>query len=200
MLQAAVNGFLAGFSLILAIGAQNAFVLRQGIRREHVGAVVFVCAASDAILISAGVAGFGVVTMALPWITVAMRWLGVVFLVVYGAMRFQAARQGGEALKPAEGASVTLSRVVATCLVLTWANPHVYLDTMVLLGSISTHYGLDRVWFGFGAAVSSLTFFASLGYGARLLAPVFANPKAWVVLEVVVGLTMWTIAAALAFA
>ena len=198
MLEAWVQGFLTGLSLILAIGAQNAFVLRQGIRREHVGAVVAVCAISDATLIIAGVAGFGVVTTALPWITVAMRWLGVAFLLVYGGMRFQAALKGGEVLRPAEGGAVPLAAVVGTMLVLTWANPHVYLDTMVLLGSISTQHAPYEWSFGAGAALSSLTFFAALGYGARLLVPLFANPRAWVVLEVGVGLTMWAIAAALA--
>ena len=198
MLEAAVTGFMTGFSLLLAIGAQNAFVLRQGLRREHVGAVVAVCAVSDAVLIAAGGAGFGLVTSALPWIVTAMRWLGVAFLLTYGALRFKAALAGGEALKPAEGASVALSKVLGTAVLLTWANPHVYLDTMVLLGSISTQHAPLEWAFGAGAMLSSLTFFASLGFGARLLAPVFASPRAWVVLEVVVGLTMWAIAAGLA--
>ena len=199
MVQAAVQGFLTGLSLILAIGAQNAFVLRQGIRREHVLAVVAVCAVSDALLIAAGVVGFGAVTAAVPWLVAAMRWLGVGFLVVYGGLRFSAARAGGEALRPAVGGAVPLGRVVATCLVLTWANPHVYLDTMVLIGSISTHYAPLQAWFGAGAALSSVVFFAVLGFGARLLAPVFADARAWVVLEVAVGITMWGIAAALVF-
>ncbi|MEI6100015.1 MAG: LysE/ArgO family amino acid transporter [Alphaproteobacteria bacterium] len=198
MLQALVNGYLTGLSLILAIGAQNAFVLRQGIRAEHVGAVVLVCAASDAALIAAGVAGFGVVTTALPWLISVMRWLGVAFLLIYGALRFRAALQGGAALQPADGGAVPLGRVIATCLLLTWANPHVYLDTMVLLGSISTHFAPLQWWFGLGAILASFSFFATLGYGARLLRPVFANPRAWVVLEVIVGITMWTIAAVLA--
>ncbi|MEO6299988.1 MAG: LysE/ArgO family amino acid transporter [Paracoccaceae bacterium] len=198
MFQAAIHGYLTSLSLILAIGAQNAFVLRQGIRCEHVAVVVAVCALSDAVLIVAGVAGFGVVSAAVPWIGVAMRWFGVVFLLVYGALRFKAALQGGEALKPVVGEVVSLRRVVVMCLVLTWANPHVYLDTMVLLGSISTQYAPHQVAFGVAAALGSLSFFAALGYGARLLAPVFANPKAWVVLEVVVGITMWGIAATLA--
>ena len=198
MIEAGIQGFLTGFSLILAIGAQNAFVLRQGIRREHVAAVVAVCAISDAVLIVAGVAGFGVVMTALPWITAAMRWLGVGFLLIYGALRFAAAVKGGEALRPAEGGAVPLASLVGTAMLLTWANPHVYLDTMVLLGSISTQHAPFEWGFGAGAALSSLCFFAALGFGARLLAPLFANPKAWVVLEVVVGVTMWTIAAALA--
>ena len=199
MVQAALQGFLTGLSLILAIGAQNVFVLRQGIRREHVAAVVAVCAVSDALLIAAGVAGFGVVTAAVPWLVTAMRWLGVGFLVVYGGLRFRAAWAGGEALRPAAGGAVPLGRVVVTCLVLTWANPHVYLDTMVLIGSISTHYAPLQVWFGAGAVMASFAFFATLGFGARLLAPVFADARAWVILEVVVGITKWAIAAALAF-
>lgn len=199
MIEAAVNGYLVAVSLILAIGAQNAFVLRQGLRREHVGAVVAVCAVSDAILIAAGVAGFGSLSAALPWFGEAMRWLGVVFLVVYGGLRFRAALQGGEALRPSEAGAASLKSVLATCLVLTWANPHVYLDTVVLIGSISAQYAPHQLAFGIAAAVGSLSFFTALGFGARLLAPVFARPAAWVWLEVGVGLTMWVIAAGLAF-
>lgn len=199
MIEAAVNGYLVAVSLILAIGAQNAFVLRQGLRREHVGAVVAVCAVSDAILIAAGVAGFGSLSAALPWFGEAMRWLGVVFLVVYGGLRFRAALQGGEALRPSEAGAASLKSVLATCLVLTWANPHVYLDTVVLIGSISAQYAPHQLAFGIAAAFGSLSFFTALGFGARLLAPVFARPAAWVWLEVGVGLTMWVIAAGLAF-
>lgn len=199
MFEAAVQGYLVSLSLILAIGAQNAFVLRQGIRGEHVLAVVLVCALSDAALIGAGVAGFGVASARFPWLGEAMRWGGVAFLVVYGALRFRAALHGGEALKPAEGMRARLGSVLATCLVLTWANPHVYLDTVVLLGSISAQYPGHRLAFGVAAAGGSFSFFAALGYGARLLAPVFAKPSAWVVLEIIVGTTMWAIAAGLAF-
>lgn len=199
MFEAAVQGYLVAISLILAIGAQNAFVLRQGLRREHVGAVVLACALSDAVLIAAGVTGFGIVSAKVPWIGEAMRWGGVVFLLVYGALRFKAAMAGGEALKPGDGGVARLGKVLTTCLVLTWANPHVYLDTVVLLGSISAQYPGHRLAFGVAAACGSFSFFAALGYGARLLAPVFANPKAWVVLEVIVGCTMWAIAAGLAF-
>ena len=199
MLEAALHGYAVAISLILAIGAQNAFVLRQGIRREHVAAVVAVCAISDAMLIGAGVAGFGAMSQAVPWIGEAMRWAGVAFLLVYGALRFRAALRGGEALRPAEGAGASLGKVLATCLVLTWANPHVYLDTVVLIGSISAQYAPHGLAFGLAAALGSLSFFAALGFGARLLAPLFARPQAWVVLEVVVGLTMWAIAAALVF-
>jgi L-lysine exporter family protein LysE/ArgO len=197
--QAAVAGFLTGLSLILAIGAQNAFVLRQGLRREHVGAVVAVCAGSDAVLIAAGVGGFGAMSRIAPWLGEAMRWAGVAFLLVYGALRFRAAARGGEALKPAPGAAAPLATVLATCLVLTWANPHVYLDTVVLLGSISAQYAPHGLAFGVAAMLGSLSFFAALGYGARFLAPLFARPRAWVWLEIGVGLTMWVLAAGLVF-
>ncbi len=199
MIEAVFQGWLVSTSLILAIGAQNAFVLRQGIRREHVAAVVAVCALSDALLIAAGVAGFGAASQALPWLGAAMRWGGVAFLLAYGALRFKAALKGGEALAPATGQGAPLGQVLATCLILTWANPHVYLDTVALIGSISAQYVPRELAFGLGAATGSLTFFTALGFGARVLAPVFARPQAWVVLEIIVGLTMWTIAAGLAF-
>lgn len=199
MFETAVQGYLVAVSLILAIGAQNAFVLRQGLRREHVGAVILTCALSDAVLMAAGVTGFGLVSARLPWIGEAMRWGGVAFLLVYGALRFRAAARGGEALKPAPGATASLGKVISTCLILTWANPHVYLDTVVLVGSISAQYAPHQAIFGAAAAMGSFSFFVVLGYGARLLAPVFANPQAWVVLELVVGATMWAIALGLAF-
>lgn len=199
MLEAVVQGWLVSTSLILAIGAQNAFVLRQGLRQEHVAAVVAVCALSDAVLIAAGVAGFGAASKALPWLGAAMRWGGVAFLLVYGALRFRAAQRGGEALAPAEGQGARLGQVLTTCLILTWANPHVYLDTLALIGSISAQYAPRELAFGIGAATGSLTFFGALGFGARALAPLFARPRAWVVLEIVVGGTMWMIAAGLAF-
>ena len=198
MLEAMLHGYLVAVSLILAIGAQNAFVLRQGLRREHVGAVVAVCALSDAVLIAAGVAGFGAAQELVPWLGQAMRWGGVGFLAVYGALRFRAALRGGEALRPAVGVSVPLGQVLVTCLVLTWANPHVYLDTVVLMGSISAQYAPWQAMFAIAAAFGSFSFFAALGFGARLLAPVFAQARAWVWLEVGVGITMWAIALGLA--
>ena len=123
-----------------------------------------------------------------------MRCAGVAFLLVYGALRFRAAWRGGEALRPADSASVPRARVAAMCLLFTWANPHVYLDTVVLIGSISAQYTPHGLAFWVGSASASLSFFAALGYGARLLAPVMARPRAWVVLEVLVGLIMWAIA------
>jgi len=195
--SAAVSGFLVGLSLILAIGAQNAFVLRQGLRREHVGAVVLACGLSDAVLMTAGVLGFGALSEAMPWLGNAMRLGGAAFLIVYGALRFRAALRGGAALMPTDATAAPLGRVLATCLLLTWANPHVYLDTLVLVGALSAQYEPYSGYFGLGAVTASFTFFAALGSGARLLAPVFARPASWVGLEVVVGCTMWAIAAGL---
>lgn len=197
MLQAMFAGFGTSIGLIAAIGAQNAFVLRQGLRREHVLPVVLVCALSDALLIAAGVAGFGTLVRTAPWLGPLMLWGGAAFLILYGALRFKAALKGGEALMPAPGDSAPLGRVLAMCLMFTWANPHVYLDTVVLLGAISAQYAPHQAAFAVAAALASVTFFAALGFGARALAPVFARPRAWVVLEVVVGLTMWAIAASL---
>jgi L-lysine exporter family protein LysE/ArgO len=128
-----------------------------------------------------------------------MRWGGVAFLLVYGALRFRAALRGGEALRPGTGGPASLAKVLTTCLVLTWANPHVYLDTVALLGSISAQFAPYQMAFGVGAALGSYSFFGALGYGARLLAPVFANPRAWVWLEIGIGGIMWAIAAGLAF-
>lgn len=196
-MSAALAGFLSGLSLIAAIGAQNAFVLRQGLRRQHVGVVVALCAVSDAVLIVLGVAGFSTAAAALPWLVPVMLWGGVAFLTVYGALRFRAALRGGAALAADAGAEVPLARVVLTCLALTWLNPHVYLDTLALLGALSAQYAPQEWAFGLGAALSSLVFFAALGFGARFLAPVLARPGAWVVVEALIGAVMWAIAASL---
>jgi len=181
------------------IGAQNAFVLRQGIRREHVFAVCLTCAASDAVLILAGVAGMGALAEALPWLLPALRWGGVAFLTWYGARAFLAAWRGGAAMQPeGRGQGGRLAPVLMTCLALTWLNPHVYLDTVVLLGAISAQFE-GREWvFGAGAVAGSFLFFFSLGYGARGLAPVFARPGAWRALDALVGCLLWSVAASLA--
>ncbi len=197
MWSALFSGFIMGFSLILAIGAQNAFVLRQGLRQEHVLVVVAICVISDALLILAGVTFLGSLLPSIPWLSEAMRWVGAAFLFFYGALRFRAAWQGGEALKPSDDVVNSAFRVAMTCLLLTWANPHVYLDTVVLLGSISAQYAPHALVFGTGAAVASLVFFTALGYGARLLTPVFASARAWVILEASIGVVMWAIALSL---
>lgn len=197
-MTALIAGFLASLGLIAAIGAQNAFVLRQGLRREHVAVVVLLCAGSDALLIAAGVAGFSAVAERLPWLEPVMLWGGVAFLLAYGALRFRAAFRGGAALAAAQDQPVSLRTVVLTCLALTWLNPHVYLDTLALLGALSAQYAPHQAWFGLGAILGSFVFFTSLGYGARALAPLLARPGAWVVLEGLIGVVMWAIAASLA--
>lgn len=189
-------GFALGFSLILAIGAQNAFVLRQGLKHEYVFAVCLTCAVSDALLIVVGVSGFGALAEAVPWLEMAMRIFGAAFLIWYGLINFRNAWAGGVALDTEGQATASLGKALATCLALTWLNPHVYLDTVVLLGSISAQYD-DRLSFGLGAMTASFSFFFALGYGARVLRPLFVSPRAWQVLDVLVGLTMWAIAAKL---
>lgn len=190
MTNALFSGFLLGLSLIVAIGAQNAFVLRQGLRREHVFWVCLACALSDAALITIGVAGFGVVGVAIPWIEPAMRYGGALFLALYGLRSFRAALTDHGTLGPSEAKGQSLMQALLTCLAFTWLNPHVYLDTVVLLGSISTQYQGFKTAFGVGAGTASFLFFFSLGYGARLLRPVFARPGAWRVLDALIGMTM----------
>ncbi len=197
MLEAAFAGFRLSLGLILAIGAQNAFVLRQGLRREHVFAVCLFCAASDAALIALGVSGFAVATDAAPWLGPALRWGGVAFLAWYGARSFRSAWQGTGALSAADGSGTGLKAVLTTLAAITWLNPHVYLDTVVFMGSISAQYPGQATAFGAGAAAGSFCFFCALGYGARLLAPLFARPAAWRALDAVIGVTMWSIAAGL---
>lgn len=193
MSSAFFPGFALSFSLILAIGAQNAFVLRQGLRHEHVFWICLTCAFSDAILITAGVAGFGALGVALPWFEPAMRFGGAAFLIWYGAMNLRNAWHGGTALQASDVGRASLTATVLTLLALTWLNPHVYLDTVVLIGSISSQYD-DQLAFGAGAVTASFVFFFCLGYGARLLAPFFARPRAWQVFDALVGVTMWAIA------
>lgn len=195
-MTSAFAGFALGFSLILAIGAQNAFVLRQGLRRSHVFVVCLTCAISDAILIAAGVAGFGALASAVPWFETVMRLGGAVFLFWYGLANFRSAWRGGAAIDLEGQGTQSMMSAVMTLLALTWLNPHVYLDTVVLIGAISAQYP-SRLMFAVGAMLSSFVFFFSLGYGARLLRPLFVNPRAWQVLDVIIGLTMWVIALSL---
>jgi len=194
MTTAFIPGFLLGLGLILAIGAQNAFVLRQGLRGEHVFAICLTCALSDAVLISAGVSGFGALTTALPWIATALRYAGAAFLVAYGLRAFVSALGKGGSLVPSSEAPGSLASALLACLAFTWLNPHVYLDTVLLLGSISTQYPGEEAVFAMGAVTASFSFFFSLGFGARLLRPLFARPGAWRVLDLVIGATMCVIA------
>lgn len=186
-------GFFLSLSLILAIGAQNAFVLRQGLRRAHVFWVCLTCGVSDAVLIVGGVAGFGALAQAVPWFEPVMRYGGAAFLLWYGWTNARSAWRGGAVLDAGGAETQSLREAILTLLALTFLNPHVYLDTVVLIGSISSQYE-DRVLFATGAALASVSFFFALGYGARLLSPVFANPRAWQVLDGIIALTMWAIA------
>ncbi|GAB2982567.1 LysE/ArgO family amino acid transporter [Actinotalea caeni] len=194
MLVASVSGLLAGLSLIVAIGAQNAFVLRQGLARRHVGPVVAICAFSDAVLISAGVAGLGALVTAAPAVLTAVRWFGAAFLLGYAVVAGRRAVRGVAMERPDGGAVSGLAPVLLTTLALTWLNPHVYLDTVVLLGSMAATHGADRWWFAAGAMLGSVVWFTALGVGARLLVPVFRRPRAWQVLDGLIALVMLALA------
>ncbi len=191
------SGFLLGLSLILAIGAQNAFILKQGIKRQHVLVLCAICAFSDAALITFGVFGFALIASKLPLIEPVARYGGAAFLFYYGARSFWASFKSNDVLDSKSGGGLSLKAAILTCLAFTWLNPHVYLDTFVLLGSISTQYPGEKVQYAIGAASASFVFFFGLGYGARLLAPIFAKPMAWKVLEFLIGCVMWAIAASL---
>ncbi|HAM13336.1 MAG: amino acid transporter [Actinobacteria bacterium] len=209
MLPPLLAGLGLGLSLIVAIGAQNLFVLRQGIRREHVLAVVVVCAASDAILIVLGVSGVGLALAALPWLVTAVRWAGAAFLVGYGLLAARRAWRPAGALtvddprddiagsateRPVQVQPTTtatrLSATVLTVLALTWLNPHVYLDTVFLLGGVANTHGDDRWLFALGAVTASILWFSALGFGARYLGRWLATPRAWRILDAIIAVVM----------
>lgn len=196
-LAVALSGLGFGLSLIVAIGAQNAFVLRQGLRREHVGPVVAICALSDAVLIVAGIAGIGAVVGAAPWVLTVLRWGGAAFIVTYGVLAARRALRPGSLDADPAGTSTSLGTAVLACLAFTWLNPHVYLDTLVLLGSVANTHGTARWWFGAGAAVGSVAWFSALGFGARFLRPLFRSRTAWRVLDGIIAVVMFAVAASL---
>ncbi|WP_030989734.1 LysE/ArgO family amino acid transporter [Streptomyces sp. NRRL WC-3744] len=196
-LTAAAAGFGTGLSLIVAIGAQNAFVLRQGVRRDAVLAVVGICALSDAALIALGVGGVGAVVVAWPGALRAIGIVGGVFLLCYGALAARRVLRPGAGLRAEGETAGSRRRAVLTCLAMTWLNPHVYLDTVFLLGSLAADRGPLRWTFGLGAAFASLCWFAALGFGARLLGRFLARPGAWRVLDGLVALTMLALGATL---
>jgi len=195
VLTSALAGFAATFVLIVAIGAQNAFVLRQGLRREHVLPVILICAVSDLALISAGIAGLGAAVAAQPTAVTVIRWVGATFLLGYAALAARRAWRPG-ALKPTGQAPATLRVTLLTCLALTYLNPHVYLDTVLLLGSLAQQYP-HRWLFGTGAALASAVWFAGLGLGAHRLAPVLSRPTAWRVLDGLIAVVMAGVAGTL---
>lgn len=192
-----LTGFALGLTLIVAIGAQNAFLLRQGLRREHVGLLVAFCAGADALLMAAGVAGLAGVLGAQPQLTRMLTWAGAAFLAVYGLRALWRARAPG-ALQAAAGQGLTRAQALAQVAAFTLLNPHVYLDTVLLVGSVGARQPAGgQGAFVAGAALSSAVWFSALGYGARALAPVFARPRAWQVLDALIGLTMLALAAML---
>jgi L-lysine exporter family protein LysE/ArgO len=203
-LAAALAGLTLGLSLIVAIGAQNAFVLRQGIRREHVLAIVAICALSDIVLIGLSIAGTGVVIDAVPWLLVIVRIGGALFLAAYGvlaarrALRRQTEVLTVDAAPDAASRRRSLLAAVATCLAVTWLNPHVYLD-MTIVGSLANSHGDARWFFGLGIGAGSVLWFTTLGFGARALAPVFARPLAWRILDGAIALVMLTLAVLVAW-
>lgn len=184
--------------LIMAIGAQNAFVLRQGLRREHVMPVVLVCALSDAVLLQVGVWGMGGVLLARPEWAQFMRWAGALFLLVYAAQTAARALRPGQLLVATSGPGASLRTTLATVVALTWLNPHVYLDTVVLLGTMASPYPTwGRAAFATGGALASALWFTAIGFGARWLAPLFASPQAWRVLDGVTAVCMMALAFAM---
>ncbi|PYI66818.1 amino acid transporter [Arthrobacter livingstonensis] len=200
ILSSAGTGLGAGLALIIAIGAQNAFVLRQGLRGEHVGLVVLVCMLSDAVLIAAGIFGIGEVLRAVPAVVVVIRLAGAAFLLAYGVLAAKRALRPGTLTAGAEQGALGRKAVLATALTLTWLNPHVYLDTVLLLGTLANQHGGLRWWFGAGAVLGSVLWFSALGFGARLLRQIFARPGAWRVLDGVIAVVMVLLAVRMAFA
>ena len=189
-----LTGLGVGFSLILAIGAQNAFVLKQGLKREYVLSVCFICALSDSILIYLGITGFSKIVVEFPLITIFAQYFGALFLFIYGLKSFYSAFRKNTHLDPSHIEKTNLYRVLGTCLAFTWLNPHVYLDTVVLVGSISTNFTDELHTFAMGAILSSWIFFFSLGYGAKFLLPLFQNSISWKILDFLIGVIMWVIA------
>jgi L-lysine exporter family protein LysE/ArgO len=192
-----LQGLATGLVLIVAIGSQNAYVLRCGIRREHVLPIVLFCALSDALLIMAGIGGAGVVIRGNDTLMTLTRYGGALFLAGYGALAAQRARHGNQMMLD-KGDKVPLAVALAACFGFTFLNPHVYLDTVVLLGSIANQrQGAGRWVFGAGACVGSVVWFSALGFGARFLAPWFETVTAWRILDGLIALTMWALAATL---
>lgn len=194
MLNTALHGFGVGLSLIVAIGAQNAFVLKQGLKLQHIFWVCLLCAVSDAVLIGIGVLGFAQLTVMNENWLIAAKYFGAVFLFIYGAQHFYQAYVAKNKMSESEQGGHSLAKVLLICLALTWLNPHVYLDTVILLGSISSQYNDTKWYFAFGAMCASFLFFFSLGYAARFLQPIFQRPQAWRILDVLIGVIMWSIA------
>lgn len=196
-MQAVLTGLLTGFSLIVAIGAQNAFVLRQGLAKQHVFSVVLICALSDALLIALGILGLGSLIQALPWLLEIIRWFGVLYLTWFGIKSLQKAFRT-EALVVENEQKASLKTTVLKTLAITYLNPHVYLDTVVFVGGVANQFSGQRWFFAIGAVAASFIWFYSLGFGAKKLSPLMAKPIFWRVLDTVIALIMFGIAISLA--
>ncbi|MFZ4117375.1 MAG: LysE/ArgO family amino acid transporter [Rhodoluna sp.] len=192
-------GFLTGLSLIVAIGAQNAFVLRQGLLRKHVLVMVLICAICDATLIALGVLGLGALISALPWLLEVIRWVGVAFLVWYGSTSLRRFMKN-ESLKAAESGSGNLKQTVLTTLALTFLNPHVYLDTVIFIGGIANQFGDQKWFFAIGAVTASFIWFFSLGFGASKASVLVSKPAFWKILDIFIAAVMYSLAITLAVA
>jgi len=189
-----ISAFLLGLSLILAIGAQNAYVLKQGLKKQYVFMIVLICSISDAILITLGVSGFGIIIQKFPLVITLSKYGGFLFLSIYAIRSIYSSIKKTEIMDTDTDIKTTRLKSALICLALTWLNPHVYLDTVILLGSISTQYPEQKLQFALGAISASFIFFFSLGYGSRFLTPLFKNPKSWKVLDFLIGIVMFSIA------
>ena len=196
MVNIALTGFFSGLSLIVAIGAQNAYVLRLGLMRTYVGIAVVICALSDAILIIAGTAGMGALVSQNQILLKIISWVGAGYLLFYGATAFWRARKPN-VLLPTEQELPSKRKVILAVIGFTWLNPHVYLDTVLLLGSIGSQFGSDRWWFALGASIGSVLWFTGLGYGSKAAAKIMSRPITWRILDIFIGVVMTTIAISL---
>ena len=196
MVNIALTGFFSGLSLIVAIGAQNAYVLRLGLMRTYVGIAVVICALSDAILIIAGTAGMGALVSQNQILLKIISWVGAGYLLFYGASAFWRARKPN-VLLPTEQELPNKRKVILAVIGFTWLNPHVYLDTVLLLGSIGSQFGSDRWWFALGASIGSVLWFTGLGYGSKAAAKIMSRPITWRILDIFIGVVMTTIAVSL---
>jgi L-lysine exporter family protein LysE/ArgO len=198
-LNAVTAGLVAGLGLIVAIGAQNAFVIRQGLAKSHVLLVVLICAASDTVLIVAGVGGLGIVIQALPWLLVAFKVFGSGYLIWFGIKSTRSAIKAAYLENQTTGKAISALKVATTCLMFTWLNPHVYLDTVIFLGGIANQFATQLWWFALGSSLASWLWFAGIGFGAQAASKWMSKPAFWRVLDSVIAVLMFALAAMLIF-
>jgi L-lysine exporter family protein LysE/ArgO len=198
-MNAVLAGLVAGLGLIVAIGAQNAFVIRQGLAKSHVLLVVLICAASDTALILAGVGGLGAAIQALPWLLLVFKVFGSGYLAWFGVKSVRSAIKGEYLEAQTAGQSLSAIKIATSCLMFTWLNPHVYLDTVIFLGGIANQFSSHRWWFALGASLASWLWFAGIGFGAQAASKWMSKPIFWRVLDSIIAALMFTLAAVLAF-